>query len=165
MPKPRPFQAETISEKCNFWTNRIVPFIFAANVTADNQRSMRRAMDAIEAISAIRFVNRTNEADYVRIQNADVNNSFVGRIGGEQVINIFNWDYQFIMCPELFHCLGIEHEQSRPDRDNFIQINMDNVCVANRFNFNRITNARRYGSYDFESIMHYGNTAFLVMVI
>lgn len=33
---------------------------------------------------------------------------------------------------EMLHTLGIEHEQSRPDRDQFIQVNNPNVQTGNR---------------------------------
>lgn len=28
---------------------------------------------------------------------------------------------------ELFHCLGIDHEQNRPDRDNYVKIVKENL--------------------------------------
>lgn len=49
--------------------------------------------------------------DFVHIQNATSDNSFVGKQGGRQVINIFNWNFRFIMAHELAHALGYWHER------------------------------------------------------
>ena len=53
--------------------------------------------------------------------------SAIGRRGGRQTINLAAGCYRLIPAHEIFHALGRLHEQSRPDRDNFITINMDNI--------------------------------------
>ncbi|XP_033726869.1 zinc metalloproteinase nas-15-like [Pecten maximus] len=64
---------------------------------------------------------------------------------------------------ELLHALGLFHEQSRPDRDGFVDIQIQNIIPRNRGNFNRFSNSiinSRGIPYDFTSIMHYSNRAF-----
>lgn len=65
---------------------------------------------------------------------------------------------------ELMHVLGYFHEQSRPDRDNFLQINLGNVEASMTHNFNKYTwgstVVNQGSTYDYSSIMHYGTTAF-----
>jgi Astacin (Peptidase family M12A) len=154
-------QAKTFTENCNFWENGRVPYEFDANVSDSNRSVMRQAMNRIEAISSVRFVIRQSESDYAHIQDSDRNNSFVGRRGGRQIINIISWGNQMIICHELFHCLGLRHEQSRPDRDNYVTILLNNVCPEDmRHNFDAARNAGHYGPYDFNSIMHYGRNDF-----
>lgn len=36
------------------------------------------------------------------------------------------------------HTLGFFHEQSRPDRDNYIDVHLENVEPANQFNFDKM---------------------------
>ena len=59
-----------------------------------------------------------------------------------------------------FH-LGFYHEQSRPDRDDFIDIYLHNVEAKMRFNFKKATEVNSLGNpYDYRSVMHYDKTAF-----
>jgi hypothetical protein len=58
---------------------------------------------------------------------------------------------------ELLHILGFLHEQSRPDRDKYIQVDFTNIAKGMEGNYKKLdaANATDYGEYDFNSIMHY----------
>ena len=68
---------------------------------------------------------------------------------------------------ELLHTLGFVHEHTRPDRDDFISVNMDNIEPGEEKNFEK----RPHGTsdffekgsvdskntpYDVLSLLHYG---------
>lgn len=64
---------------------------------------------------------------------------------------------------ELLHVLGLLHEQSRPDRDEYVQIVWPNIEPQFVQNFMKAdeTTAETFGlPYDFESLMHYPTNAF-----
>ena len=67
---------------------------------------------------------------------------------------------------EIGHIIGFFHEQSRPDRDEYITINWENIMdpVRNNVNFqaaeNQIDSDLLAVPYDINSIMHYQPTAF-----
>jgi len=64
---------------------------------------------------------------------------------------------------EIGHSLGLYHEHSRPDRDNYVKIILHNVLERARFNFNKQPHSRidSLGTpYDYKSMMHYSATAF-----
>jgi len=57
---------------------------------------------------------------------------------------------------ELMHALGFGHEQSRPDRDEYIQINWDNIQSGKIREFDIVMNVDSLGTpYDYQSIMQY----------
>jgi hypothetical protein len=154
------------------WPGGIMPYEFDANVTASQQAAARAAMDELSAVANLTFVPRTTESDRVYFfASSTSNNSFLGRIGGSQTINIFNWNFRFIICHELMHALGIRHEHQRSDRDQFVVINnavlTAGTCSSNcsstscqNTNFGLSSNSWLLGLYDFDSVMHYGPTAF-----
>ena len=38
---------------------------------------------------------------------------------------------------ELLHTLGFVHEHTRPDRDNFVEVNTDNIVSGKEGNFKK----------------------------
>lgn len=64
---------------------------------------------------------------------------------------------------ELMHVLGLLHEQSRPDRDEYVRIVWANIEPQFVQNFGK-TNweaVETFGlPYDFDSLMHYPGNAF-----
>lgn len=64
---------------------------------------------------------------------------------------------------EMLHAAGFWHEQSRPDRDEHVQILWANILPGLEDNFARYSRAEVSTlslPYDTESVMHYGATAF-----
>ncbi|MBE7472482.1 MAG: hypothetical protein DPW09_22665 [Anaerolineae bacterium] len=157
-----------------FWPSGVVPFVFDANVSAVNQTRMLNAMTQWETVANIDFRPRiAADQFWVHIQNSTENSSSVGRqplANQPQIMNIVSWDNQWIMDHELAHALGFWHEQSRPDRDNYVQITSANIQPGQEHNFNIRAAAdvyplQAYGlpddqTYDFDSVMHYGQFAF-----
>jgi len=60
---------------------------------------------------------------------------------------------------QLMHGLGFGHEHSRPDRDQYIHVNLENVQADLRDQFNISAKYRTLTPYDYQSIMHYGGFA------
>ena len=50
------------------------------------------------------------------------------------------------------HALGFWHEQMRPDRDNYVNVYMNNVSPQMRFNFNKLNPAQwnHFGQGEFD---------------
>ncbi len=148
---------------CNLWTNGQVPFEFNNNVTAENQARAIEVMNMLQTIANLRFIQRSNQGQFIRFQNSDRNNSFVGMQNSGNIINISDWDSPMVICHEIFHSLGFFHEHQRPDRDNYVRIVRERICAASfEANF-LIENDVAVTSnipYDFTSIMHYWSGAF-----
>lgn len=50
------------------WINKTVPYVLSKNHTKRQNRRILKAMATIEQISCIKFVPRSDEADYVQFQ-------------------------------------------------------------------------------------------------
>ena len=149
-------------ESTFLWTNGIVPFVIDANLP--NQARVINAINHIQTNTGIRFPNRTTQANYVRFVsngNAGFSSSAIGMRGGEQLIRVADAATMGTVVHECLHALGVLHEQSRCDRDQFVTINFQNIQAGFESNFDRMCEGfRDYFEYDYGSIMHYPATAF-----
>lgn len=62
---------------------------------------------------------------------------------------------------EIGHALGLAHEHTRSDRDDFVTVNRENIDNDHCSQFKPSTlSSRHIGAYDFASIMHYSPDEF-----
>jgi hypothetical protein len=146
------------------WPQGRVPY--AINASLPNQARVTTAIAHIEARSAIRFFLRTpansnQHPNWIEfIPHASVNSSPVGMRGGRQQIRLSPGATMGTAVHELLHSLGVYHEQSRSDRDDFIEIRWQNIQADAVHNFQTVPGAVDYYDYDYGSIMHYPRRAF-----
>ncbi|XP_063958664.1 blastula protease 10-like [Lytechinus pictus] len=67
---------------------------------------------------------------------------------------------------EIGHAMGFQHEQSRPDRDDYVDVLWSNIQTSQKHNFDKYTLDEVMSSdvveYDVTSVMHYGSHGFAI---
>ncbi|CAH3147009.1 unnamed protein product, partial [Porites lobata] len=135
-------------------------------------RSNNRAMNAIRAgmkmwrdTTCVRFEEANRERrSYANFQNGGGCSSYVRQTGRPQPITLASGCWTpGIVAHEIGHALGFYHEQSRPDRDNYVTIYRQNIVSGMEFNFNKYDRSKTDSletPYDYGSVMHYDSKAF-----
>ena len=129
-------------------------------------REINDAVKEFHKRTKVRFVRYTGQTDYIKIRIGATGPgvggfSSVGRCGRMQEVVIKDGMSSKVIIHELLHALGAYHEQSRPDRNNYIWVDSANFAHADdkyQFQIERLTTM--ITPYDFESIMHYPADAF-----
>lgn len=159
----------------NLWA--MVRFTYDSNLTSKQKAYIKAALLDLQSKTNVRFYNSTGQSqhdavyniDYPYVnfiyKNGDTSSSKIGRVGGRQDIELadFAFDYAVwgdygVIEHEICHALGMMHEQQRPDRDDYVVINWNNLTSKGRSNFSKVTTNYMYrGSYDFNSLMGYSS--------
>jgi hypothetical protein len=154
------------------WPNSTVRYwLDMQTMTAGQAQMIRDSLDRMEALTPLNFVELSMKSgNYVRFSwdteldaGGGVSDS-IGMKGGEQNIKL-RWPQGFndaTIHHEVGHAIGLWHEQSRADRDLFVDVHLDCVLDDKEHNYDKHSTSLDLGPYDFGSIMHYRDTSFCV---
>ncbi|CAB3401189.1 unnamed protein product [Caenorhabditis bovis] len=147
----------------NFWPNLTISYEFYGGEESWRQL-IRNAIRHVEQNVCFRFKENGPDRDGLRYYRGNGCWSNVGRVGGRQSISIgYGCDSLGIVSHETLHALGLWHEQSRVDRDDYIAIVSQYITRGTEGNFAKRTPATSDNlgqPYDLGSVMHYGAKSF-----
>lgn len=147
------------------WIGGDVYYAIANDVP--NQSRIINAIAHWQAYTPIRFHQRVNQTDYVEFRRTEVSGlaeSNIGRVGGKQYITLSDDVSWYAVAHEIGHTVGLYHEQSRKDRDNYVTINWNNLPTSQevRINYQQFSDLTNHGVFDFNSLMMYSSFDFAI---
>ena len=152
------------------WEWGVIPYEFAPNFSEAEKLRIRGQMDLWQTVAPVLFVPRTTQIGFLAVTRDEVADAITaspcfgsyGHTPGQvQRLNLGSTCSSSVrtISHELGHVLGLYHEHQRPDRDDYLIIDLGNVAGNARYAFDKY-GAPLAGPYDFDSVMHYASNAF-----
>lgn len=149
------------------WPNNTIPYKIDTSVSSTMDLRIRTAVTHWNENTIVRVrPHATGEVNFVRFveipdQTAPCT-SHMGMAGGEQQIRLnLGRCHVGKILHEIGHAVGLFHEQSRPDRDSFVTLHLENVTDPRLSLFwDIIPSGIVSGPFDFNSTMLYSPTNF-----
>lgn len=156
-----------VVNKTAIWKNAIVNYVIGKELDDGEKQIIKGAINKITNSSCLVFLEFDKETvvgDFIHFRKLYGCYSHVGRQGGEQLLSVGDGCIiEGIIIHEILHALGFWHEQSRMDRDEYIEIRWHNIYPQKEKNFRKYTEKEIQHlntPYDYSSIMHYNSHAF-----
>ncbi|NXE00480.1 MEP1A protein, partial [Chaetorhynchus papuensis] len=141
-----------------------IPYILGDDLDLNAKGVILQAFEMFRLKSCVDFKPYEGERTYIFFSKQDGCWSMVGDLQTGQNLSIGErCDYRAIVEHEILHALGFYHEQSRMDRDDYVNIWWDEIIAGKEHNFAKyddsyITDLNT--PYDYESLMHYEPLSF-----
>ncbi|GBM34391.1 Astacin-like metalloprotease toxin 1 [Araneus ventricosus] len=153
-----------VVDEAELWPNGVVYYEIDWKLR-DVKDIIQEAFDEFEKKTCVRFKPKTAATkDYIKLTIVTGCWSSVGRRGGEQEISLSEGCHDKVSAVhEIGHALGLWHEHSRSDRDDYLEILWDNIKPGADINFLKLKpweNNLLGEEFDYKSIMLYGEYAF-----
>ncbi|XP_026202023.1 meprin A subunit beta-like isoform X2 [Anabas testudineus] len=144
-----------------------VPYYLEESLEMNAKGVILKAFDQYRLKTCIDFKPWKGEKNYISVFNGSGCFSYVGnqRVGKQQLSIGSYCDHLGIVEHEFLHALGFWHEQSRADRDDYVDIMWDQIKPDKKNNFKKHDDAVSTAlgvPYDYGSVMHYGKMDFSI---
>lgn len=152
------------------WPNGDVPVRFHWSINKTRQAQFWSACKEWSDVAKVRCrAKKSSDKNYLLVidqrDDACWTDVGAGKDGGERVFNFSaNWCWsRLALVHDIGHVFGLMHEHQRPDRDQYIDVHMENAA-EDEYSYTKLSVGEldNKGPYDFMSIMHYWNAAYSI---
>lgn len=152
-----------VNRKSLLWPRGTIPYSISPHFTNRKRAEIQRAIQHINNKTNLTLIPRSRQNSYIYLFSGGGCWSMVGKTGKKQDISIGSGCNFGAIVHEICHAAGLYHEQSRSDRDKYVNINWGNINPNMKHNFKQhISDGMDIGRYDYSSIMHYPKYAFSI---
>ncbi|XP_049446640.1 meprin A, alpha (PABA peptide hydrolase), tandem duplicate 1 isoform X2 [Epinephelus fuscoguttatus] len=136
-----------------------IPYILGDDLDLNAKGCVHQAFEMYRLKSCVDFKPYEGEKTFIKFEKRGGCFSSVGDQQIGQILSLgTGCDHKAVIEHELLHALGFYHEQSRTDRDDYVDIWLDYVIPGLEHNFNKYNDdyiTDQNTAYDYESVMHY----------
>ena len=160
---------KAIKDESKYWEDGEVYYEpIPDTFTNERKKTIRAAMDHWEKYTCLKFKESSWAMHRIYFEyHENQCNSMVGQqsnwynwvgVSSRQRIRLADWCKLGSIVHEIGHAIGWYHEQSRPDRDQYLTIDWSKIPSNWKNNYREGNNIDYFNvRYDYKSVMHYGS--------
>ncbi len=146
------------------WPNGKIYYTIAGNMGSINVNKINSAISEYNNKTNTQWIYRTNQANYVEFIFGSSSGSdgwaHIGYQGGKQTISLDQYISVGSVIHEMGHTVGLYHEHTRKDRDQYVKILWNNIQNGQSYNFNIYNSGTDIGPFNINSVMMYWPTSY-----
>ena len=175
--RPSKNKGSVTAKESLLWDKAIVPYVIQGTIylegggqivginREEDKEKIRAALAELSKETGILFPEYETESELYAAHKDGVkiiagwkySTSFLGRQGRIQTITLGLTLEKSVIQHEFMHTLGFNHEFTRNDRDEYVDIHWENIPERMHRQFEIKENSKDCGGFDFNSIMMYGS--------
>jgi hypothetical protein len=149
----------------HLWDKPEIPYAISPDLI--NPGRVEKALDYLKQHTGVRFVPHSSQPDAIAFEpGLEHCYSLLGRAGGIQPIKLADGCQTQEILHEIMHALGFIHQQSRQDRDQFIDVLWPNIEQKYWSQYAIVPESFMEGergfAFDYNSVMLYQPSAFAI---
>lgn len=146
------------------WPGGKIYYTVASNMGSINANKITTAVNEYNNKTNTQWIPRTNQSNYVEFIFGSSSGSdgwaHIGYRGGKQTVSLDQYISVGSVIHEMGHTVGLYHEHTRKDRDQYVTILWNNIQDGQAYNFNIYNSGTDIGPFNINSVMMYWPTSY-----
>lgn len=152
------------------WPDRVIAYAYSGQIDSKLRFQIESLLNSfqfelkVDVTPCIEFVTRVNETNYILFEMGDDCSTEIGFTEGVNYIflnkNCFS---NGVITRQIYHKLGFNYEHLRPDRDEYINVDINNTLEDEKVYFELRSAAKENietTPYDYFSVLHFNSNQF-----